>query len=437
MNATTHSSRSWKLPFFIIWGGEAISLIGSNLAQFALVWWLTESTGSATVLATATLVAMLPGIFLGPFAGAFVDRSSRRTIMIVSDAVAALAAACLAYLFWTGAIQVWQVYLVMFVRSVAGSFQWPAMQASTSLMVPGDQLARVAGLNQTMQGSLNIISPPLGALLLSVFPLQGIMGIDVVTAALAIIPLCFVAIPRPPRTTSAVTGENGRASLLADVRAGLRYVVRWPGLLAVMGMATVINFLLNPAFSLLPLLVTRHFGGGALQLGWMNSVQGAGIVLGGLILGLWGGFRRRIATSLTGLAGMGIGLVALGLAPGDSFWLALSAIGMVGLMIPIANGPIFAMLQAIVAPDMQGRVFTLIGSLTGAMSPLGLVVAGPLADRLGIQTWFLAGGVACLLMGIGAFMIPAIVHLEDDQEPATNDPAVAPLPINPPAGAVE
>src|SRR5918998_1759481 len=114
MHSTAHQPR-WMTPFFIIWTGEALSLSGSSLAQFALVWWLTETTGSATVLATATLAAMLPGIIVGPLAGAYVDRWDRRLVMIVADGVSALAAACLAYLFWTGTIQIWHVYVVMLV----------------------------------------------------------------------------------------------------------------------------------------------------------------------------------------------------------------------------------------------------------------------------------------------------------------------------------
>lgn len=412
MQSHTLAPQRWKLPFFIIWAGEAISLIGSNLAQFALVWWLTETTGSATVLATATLFAMLPGIILGPVAGAFVDRTDRRKVMIVSDAVSALAAACLAYLFMIGAIQIWHVYLIMFIRSVAGTFQWPAMQASTSLMVPNEHLGRIAGLNQTMQGSLNIISPPLGALLLSIIPLHGIMAIDVVTAAIAIIPLCFIMIPQPQRITE---GNNTaeKSSLWADMREGFLYVRRWPGLLGLLLMATLINFLVNPAFSLLPILVTQHFRGQALELSWMNSVNGAGIILGGVILGVWGGFRRRIMTTLAGLIGMGIATAVLGVIPANGFWIAVGAMGIVGLMQPITNGPIMALFQSIVAPEMQGRVFTLIGSLASAMTPLGLLIAGPVSDWFGVRAWYLVGGIICVLMGALGFSIRAISHLED------------------------
>jgi DHA3 family macrolide efflux protein-like MFS transporter len=398
-------------PFFTIWTGQAISLLGSMLVQFALVWWLTASTGSARVLASATLVAMLPGIFVGPFAGALVDRWNRRGLMIVADGIIALATVGLAYLFAVGAVRVWHIYALLFIRATAGGFHWPAMRASTSLMVPERHLARVEGLNQALHGLMNIVAPPLGALLLSLLPLQAVLAIDVGTAALAIAPLFFIAIPQPQRRSSQA---QSKTSLWQDVGEGLRYVWSWPGLLGVGVMATLINFLFNPAFALLPLLVTQHFGGQALELGWLESALGIGVVVGGLLLSAWGGFRRRILTSLMGLIGMGVGIMFIGLAPASAFWLALGAMFLAGFMNPIVNGPLFAVLQARVAPEMQGRVFTVIQSAATAMSPLSLAVAGPVADTLGVRVWYVAGGVVCALMGVAAFFIPAIVHLEDN-----------------------
>jgi DHA3 family macrolide efflux protein-like MFS transporter len=402
----------WRPPFFLIWTGQAFSLMGSSLVQFALVWWLTQTTGSATVLATATLAAILPGVFLGPFAGALVDRWNRRIVMMVADGCIALATLGLAYLYMMGVMQIWHVYVIMAIRAIGGGFHWPAMQASTSLMVPKAHLSRVAGLNQTIQGALNIISPPLGAVLLGILPLHGIMAIDIATAMLAIVPLFFVYIPQPQRSAAALA-EGGHTSLWGDVHEGLRYIWNWPGVMAILVMATVINFLVNPAFTLMPILVTKHFGGQALQLAWIESAWGIGVVAGGLTLSVWGGFHRRILTTLVGLIGMGIGTLVIGLSPAAAFGLALGGMILAGFMNPITNGPVFAVIQSVVAPEMQGRVFTVIGSITSAMSPLGMAIAGPVADAFGVQTWFVVGGIVCALMGMSAFFMPAVVHLED------------------------
>jgi len=377
---------NWTVPFFTIWTGQAFSLVGSSLVQFALVWWLTQSTGSATVLATATLVAILPSVLLGPFAGALVDRWNRRVVMMVADGFIALATLGLAYLYSIGAMQVWHVYVIMALRAIGGSFHWPAMQASTSLMVPKEHLSRVAGLNQTIQGALNIVCPPLGALLLGVLPLHSIMMIDVTTAALAILPLFFVHIPQPQRIAPVTLAEGNKPSLWDDVREGLRYIWNWPGVMAMLIMATVINFLFNPAFSLMPILVTKHFGGQAMQLAWIDSAWGIGVVVGGLTLSVWGGFRRRILTTLVGLVGMGLGTLVIGLSPATAFELALAGMLLAGFMNPITNGPTFAVIQSVVAPEMQGRVFTVIGSLTAAMSPLVFCCFKQLSIRCAITS---------------------------------------------------
>lgn len=281
--ATTSSDRSWRVPFFTIWLGQAASLLGSSLVQFALVWWLTLQTGSATVLAIASLVGILPTIVLGPFAGAMVDRLNRRRVMIIADAGIAAATALLAVIYILGWMQPWHIYVILLVRAIGSTFHWPAMQASTTLLVPKEQLARIGGMNQTLSGLMSIVSPPLGALVVSVLPLYGALSIDILTALIAITTLLFVAIPQPQSEGVAPDGHPLR-TLLQDVAAGFRYVVRWRGLLILLIMAAMLNMLLNPIGVLLPLLVTRVFKGGALQLGSLESVFGVGIVLGGIAL---------------------------------------------------------------------------------------------------------------------------------------------------------
>ncbi|HSN75506.1 MAG TPA: MFS transporter [Anaerolineae bacterium] len=421
-----HDSNRWQRPFFLIWGGQAFSLLGSSLVQFALVWWLTQQTGSATVLATATLVAVLPGIVIGPFAGALVDRWSRRWVMVAADAVIALTTAGAVWLAWNGALQPWHVYVIMFVRATGGAFHWPAMQASTSLMVPPQHLARVAGMNQTLYGLMNIMAPPLGALLLSLLALPFVLLIDIATAALAILPLLFIPVPQPP--AAPVAAGALRPSMLSDLRAGVRYVLNWPGLLLLMLIATGINFVLTPAFSLMPLLVVDHFQGGPWHLGGLESVFGIGVVLGGLLLSAWGGFKRRIYTSLLGLVGMGVGVTLIGLTPAALFPLALAAMFLAGFTQPLVNGPVMAIMQATVAPEMQGRVFTLLHAVASAMTPLSLAVAGPVADAVGVSPWYVAGGLGCLLMAGLGLLLPPVLHIEDRPQNA-DAPLAAAAPV--------
>ena len=189
--------KNWAVRFFTIFTGQAFSLFGSSLVQFALIWYLTQKTGSATVLATASLFGMLPQILLGPIAGTVVDRGNRRLIMILSDATIAVFTLLLAYLFWSGSVEIWHIYLISAVHSAGGAFHYPAMSASTSLMVPKAPLSRVAGANQTMQGLVSIVAPPVGALLVAVMATENMLMIDVVTAVMGISPLLFYSFPQP------------------------------------------------------------------------------------------------------------------------------------------------------------------------------------------------------------------------------------------------
>ncbi len=409
---------NWKARFFTIWSGQAISLFGSRLVQFALIWWLTQETGSATVLAIASLIGLLPTVILGPFAGALVDRWKRRQVMLVVDTAIALASLLLAYLYAIDAVSVSTVYVLLLVRGIGESFHWPSMSAATSLMVPNEQLTRVQGLNQMLQGGLSIVAAPLGALLLGLLPMQAIMMIDVVTAAFAILPLLAITIPEVNQRERLSPVEKP-ATFWEDFRSGLRYVWSWPGLLMLMILAMVINFLLTPAGALLPILVSEYFQGGALQLGWIESAFGFGMVAGGLLLSVWGGFKKRILTSMFGLIGLGIGFGMIGLIPSNLFWVGVVSAFFAAGMLPIINGPVHAILQSAVEPEMQGRVFTLVGSLGSAMSPLGLIVAGPVADAIGVQSWYIIGGVSCILMALVGYSIPALMNIEDNHQKAT------------------
>ena len=397
-------------PFFAIWTGQAFSLFGSALVQFALVWWLAENTGSATVLAAATMMALLPQVLAGPFAGALVDRWSRRLVLIGADGASAVVVAVLGVLFALNGVHLWHVYTAIFVRAVAGAFHWPAMQATTSLMVSDDHLSRVAGLNQALQGLAAIVAPPLGALLLGSSSLQAVLAIDVATAAMAIVPLLAVVVPQPAPSD---TGGAAQSTVLDDVRQGFRFLLGWRGMMLVVGIAMAVNLLLHPALSLQPLLVADHFGGGALELAWFQSAFGLGYVGGGIALSAWGGFKRRAVTGLLALALSGCGFALVGLTPATAFGLAVGAIFLAGFMIVIVNGSVFAMLQAIVPSEVQGRVFTVVASGSGIMAPLGLAIAGPVADALGVRVWFAAAGGVMLAIGIGGLFVPSIINIEN------------------------
>ena len=401
-------------PFFVVWTGQAFSLLGSQLVQFGLVWWLTAATGSPKVLALASLAAILPQIALGPFAGALVDRWNRKAVMVAADTTIALATVALAGLFWLERVETWHIYAMMLVRACGAAFHMPAMQASTTMMVPQDSLARVGGMNQALAGVIGIGTPLLGALAVEKLPIQGVLAIDVATAIPAVLTLLVVSIPQPARADEPAAGGGG-TWVLDDLRQGLRYVWSWKALMALSGVGMTIHMFGRPAGSLSPLLVLDHFEAGAAGLGLWQSSAGLGLVLGGIVLGVWGGFRRKVVTQLLFLALDGLVILFVGLLPGGRFWPAIGLIFISGFSEAMMLGLGGAIFQALVPPEMQGRVFSLLISLSMAAMPLGLLLAGPTAEALGVSFWWVLTGVVFLATAATALAIPAVARIEDSK----------------------
>ena len=406
-------NNQWMKKFLPIWSAQLFSLLGSSLVQFALVWYMTQATGSATVLTTATTIALLPDVFLAPFAGVLVDRWNRRIVMIVSDAATAFFTLILVVLFATGKIQIWHIFVVLFLREMGSIFQWPAMSSSTSLMVPEEHLSRVAGINQSIRGSLNIVAPPLGALLMSLLPFYQVISVDIITAIIAITPLFFIRIPQPVRADSQEKlSFNG---IFTDLREGFRFMRSWPGLLILLGGAALVNFVLAPSDTLMPLMVTQYFKKGVWELSLLQSALGFGVIGGGLLLGVWGGFKKKIFTSMIGLMGIGSGIVLVGIAPANSFWMAVAGYTLCGIMNPICNGPMQAILQSKVPPEMQGRVMSFVNCICMAMMPLGLMISAPVVKLTGMNPWFWASGLVTIGVAIWGLNNSKLMALEESQ----------------------
>lgn len=397
----------WKRRFFTIWGGQSISLVGSSLVQFALVWWLTVETGSGTVLALGTLMGVLPQILIAPWAGAYVDRWDRRRTMIIADALVAMVAFLLVLAFAAGSVQVWMVLLAMLVRATFSGFHWPAMQAATSMMVPEEHLARVGGINQAMYGLANVVAAPAGAVLIALMPMWGVLSVDLITAAIAIIPLLLIPIPSPERK------KETERSLIKEMKEGLAFLKGWKGAVSVIFLFMIANFLLSPAFSLLPLLVIDHFRGGAPEYAILEVMAGIGMLVGGLMLGAWGGFKRKIITMLVSTLILSLGVTALGVIPADLLLLAYGMALLIGATLSMLNGSMMAMMQAHVPFAMQGRVFALISSGVTLMMPAGLLLAGPLADAMGVRIWYFIAGVPMAILSVIYLMVPTIARLEE------------------------
>ena len=407
-----HAPKQFSNRFWLLWGSQAVSLAGSFAVQFAIIWWLTSTTGSATILATAAMIGLLPQVFLGPFFGALVDRWNRKRIMLFADSAIALASAWLAWMFYIDAATTTHVFIVLGARAIGGALHGPAMLASTSLMVPEEHYVRVQGLNQAITSGSPLLAAPLGALLIAWLPMASILMIDVLTALTAVVPLLFVKVPQPKRGEK----DSEHTSVFADVAEGIRYLRQHREQSYLIIGATFVNFCIVPAFALLPLLVLQEFGGGAYYLSGLQLLFGLGGVIGGSILASWGGFDKRVYTVLFGFAFMGAATMLIGLSPANVAWVPATAMFLVGTAAALINGAIMAILQSQVPADYQGRLFTLLGSIAGAITPIALLLAAPVAELFGIRFWYIAGGATCMLVAAITAAIPAVTGMEDKRE---------------------
>jgi DHA3 family macrolide efflux protein-like MFS transporter len=397
--------------FFVLWSSQAASLFGSAVVQFALAWYLTRETGSATVLATALMVAIIPSVVLGPFVGPLIDRWSRKKIMIVSDSFISLLTVVLVVLFYTHNIQVWHIYLIMAGRSIGDTFQSPALGASIPMIVPEKQLVRANGLFQMLQNAIRIIAPIAGAFLMEELPMQGVLSVDIITAVIAVGCLLPLGIPQPPRTV-----PEGKANYQNEMKAGFHYIWARPGLVILIGMMALLVFSATPAASLFPILVNKHLGGDVIKLGWIVTAQGIGGILGGLLLGAWGGFKKRMRTALTGFMIMIPCSIIVGFTSEKIFYITtVDALVFMGLGNAFVSAPLTAIMNSVIAKDMQGRVFALYGSIVTLMMPLGLIIGGPVADALGIRWLYWIASIAwAIILPLAALSKP-LMNLENQQ----------------------
>lgn len=396
----------WQLRYWSIFIGQALSLIGSALTQFVLLWWITDTTGSVGALGTAGLAALLPQALLGPLGGTFADRYSRRLILVVADVTSAACMAVLIVLFLTDSVQLWHLYVMMAIRSAMQAFQQPAAAASTAMLVPGSFLSRAAGLNQSLFGIMTVGAAPLGALAISMMPIGWALSIDVMTALLGILPLFFFAIPQPE------VDRKQRRSLWREFKEGVDTVWHDPALRRLYGLLTAAVLVIMPLFTLLPLLVKTHFGGGAPQVALVESLGGAGMIAGGLAMAALAP-RRRVRWVLWGFALSCFTLALTAAAPSDMFWLAVCWWVASSVAYVMGNAPFMALLQSTVPNQLQGRVLSLLTTLMGFAAPVGLAIATPLGDVLGPRWLFVVlGTVGGLVMMLG-FLSPVLRRIDD------------------------
>lgn len=361
--------------FLTLWIGQLVSMIGSGLTAFALGVWIFNETGEATPFAFTILFAQMPRILLAPIAGAYVDRWSRRRVMILADTGNALVTLTAVALILSGALEVWHIYAMALIGSVFSAFQGPAYTASISLLVPKKELGRANGLVQTSQALEMLLAPIIAGVLFVTVGLRGVILIDFVTYFFAIGALLIIHIPQPELSD---TEQEEERSLRNDITYGWRYLRGQPGLFGLLLYFALVNFLLNFAVVLNGPLVLSFASASA--LGIVQTIFGIGMLAGGVAMSAWGGGQNRAATIVGAVAVSALGLTITGLRPSV---LSIS-IGLFVLMfcVPFAAGASQAIFQSKVAPAIQGRVFAMRDAISRSTMPLAFLFAGVLADHV-------------------------------------------------------
>ena len=394
---------NWKRVFAIIWTGQLFSTLSSHIVGYAVVFWLSIKTGSAEVLAFATIAALLPQLVIGPFTGVLIDRWDRRRTMIIADGFIAVCSAVMALLFYYGETRISYMYILLALRSVGSAFHVPAMQASVPLLAPKSELMRIAGVNQVIHSVSAIAGPAMAALLISAFSMTLVMMIDVVGAGIAIISLLFVHIPNPAKKEGPQVPQ-----LFREMIEGFRVIYNHSGLLWLFLFVVIATFFIMPVAALFPLMTINHFSGGAYQMGMVEVAWGFGMLAGGAVIGISGMKINRVVLINIMYVILGLTFAISGaLSPAAFiFFVILTFIG--GISGAVYSASFTVVMQTTIEPQALGRVFSIYGSFTMLPAMIGLLQAGFVADRIGVPNTFIISGVVLGIIGVVSFFVPSI-----------------------------
>jgi DHA3 family macrolide efflux protein-like MFS transporter len=364
------------LGFVIVCLGQVVSILASNMTGFALAIWVFQKTSSATALGIMQSAFVVPYLIFIPIAGALVDRYDRKLMMMVSDFTAALGTLAIFILYATGTLQIWHFYTVNVFIGLGSAFHWPAYSAAITTMVPKEQYGRANGLMSLVQAGPGVLAPLLAGALLPLIGLNGILLTDIATFLIAIGALLVVYVPPPVRT---MEGQAGKGNLLREAAFGFRYIFQRPSLLGLVVLLFFANLFLGFPNSVTVPMVLSRTGNNSLVLGVVQTVGAASWVVGSLLMSVWGGFKRRIHGVLLGWSLYCVfGAILFGLGRGLTIW--VPALVGAGIMATVGNTSSQALLQAKVAPDVQGRVFSARRMISWAPDALTPVLGGALAD---------------------------------------------------------
>lgn len=380
--------KHWKQKTGLFLTSQAISLFGSSLVQYAIIWYITLETKSGAMTTIATLCGFIPQVLISLFAGVWADRYNKKMLIILADAGIAIATLAIAILFLMGYDPMWLLFVVLGIRSFGSGIQMPTTTSFIPEIVPEKSLMRVNGINTTIQSIMLILSPAASGALMANVELEYIFFIDVITAIIGITVFSFVKVEYRKK-------ESGKVEYFASIKEGILYTKNHRLISRMILFMLLSNILLAPLSILTPLMVTRSFGADPWFLTLNEVVFFVGNILGGVLISAWGGFKNRIRT--VGLGCMICGALSVLIGLPFPFAAYLVWMGLIGVSVPLVNTPFITLFQESVDPDKQGRVFSLISIATGAVMPLAMVFFGPLADVVSIESIMVTTGILFII----------------------------------------
>ena len=419
--------------YTVIWSGQVASLIGSGMTFFALMVLIFEDTGEVTSVSLLFFAAFGPSIILAPIAGVIIDRYNRKWIMAIADAIAALSTVGIMILYMTDNLEFGYVLILVAIGDVFRAFQFPAFSAATTLMVPKKHYGRAGGMLALGWSISEMAAPIMGALLLSYVGLGGVLVVDIFTFFVAIGTLLIVPIPEPKRNKE---GTDAQASWWGDLTFGFRYIgdPKRKGLKGLLLVFFTSNFVGMMAWIVMQPMILTKTGNNEVILGTVMLLGGIGGLVGGAIVSIWGGFKRKIKGLILGLIISNIGFLILGLDGWVPSWIL--GVFIMLLLGPLVFGASQAIWQSKVPPDLQGRVFSVRTFIALVGEGPAVIIAGPLADKVfepfmmdatgSLETLFGSGpgagmglmifiiGLIGMLIGVVAYFVKVIRNVEDD-----------------------
>ena len=372
---------------------QAVSLFGSSLVQYAILWYITLETNSGLMMALSIIFGFLPTFFLSPFAGVWADRFDRKKLIMLSDLGIALATLVLFTVFRLGYQGIWMLFLISAIRSVGTAIQSPAVSAFLPQIVPEGQLMRANGLLASFQSAIALVSPLVSGALMSLWAIEYIFLIDVVTCILAVLFLLTLKIAPHAKAL-----EKQALSYWHDMRQGFSYIRDHRLVRSLFLFFALFFILVSPAAFLTPLQVARTFGEDVWRLTAIEVAFSSGMLLGGLLMSVWGGFKNRIHSMILSVYLIGINQILLGVVPW--FWIYVAVMVVVGVTLPIFNTPAMTLLQEKVDEAFLGRVFGVLSMISSGFMPLAILVFGPLADRVSIEWQLIVTGILLVVQGV-------------------------------------